>query len=84
MRAVGTSFLVLPLLLALSGCGEEGVQGEVTKRGSPGFKGGDPPKTEDGAAKPAGKRTTTPAAFGPSSSEPMSRPRTGRRPITSK
>lgn len=63
MGAVRSILVAVPLTLALAGCGEDGIQEEVTERGSPGFRGGGPAKGDgDGAAKPASRRTTSVAA----------------------
>jgi hypothetical protein len=42
MHGIRSILIVVPLAIALAGCGEEGIQEEVKTRGSPGFRGGDP------------------------------------------
>lgn len=60
----GAPMFVLAAALALSACGEEGIQEQVQERGVPGFKGGgsapDKAGDEGGGAK-AGPATRTPA-----------------------
>jgi Tfp pilus assembly protein PilP len=86
MHGIRSILIVVPLAIALAGCGEEGIQEEVKTRGSPGFRGGDgKADAKAGAAKPGAAKPAAPkgkpGAVATADAEPEEDPGLQRPPV---
>lgn len=84
MHGIRSILLVVPLAVALAGCGEEGIQEEVKTRGSPGFRGGDPKADGKAGAKPGAAKAAPkakPGAVATAGAEPEEDPGLQRPPV---